>query len=100
VDAFLTELASAQGLDRRFDVFLNGLKDEFVDLSTLEYRSRSVVEKLALGLQASTLLKHGDEHVAEGFVASRIHKPAGLNYGTLPTGVNCKAIIERAKPQL
>jgi putative acyl-CoA dehydrogenase len=100
VEAYLTELASAQGLDKRFDTFLNGLKDEFVDLSTLEYRSRSVVEKLALGLQASVLLKDGDAHVAEGFVASRIQKPAGLNYGTLPVGVNCKAIIERAKPQL
>ena len=104
VEAYLTELASAQGLDKRFDTFLNGLKDEFVDLSTLEYRSRSVVEKLALGLQASVLLKDGDAHVAEGFVASRIHKPAGLNsslnYGTLPVGVNCKAIIERAKPLL
>jgi putative acyl-CoA dehydrogenase len=89
VVAYLTELASAQGLDKRFDTFLNGLKDEFVDLSTLEYRSRSVVEKLALGLQASVLLKDGDAHVAEG-----------LNYGTLPVGVNCKAIIERAKPLL
>jgi hypothetical protein len=37
-----------------------------VDLSTLEYRSRTVVEKLALGLQASVLLKDGDEHVARG----------------------------------
>jgi putative acyl-CoA dehydrogenase len=100
VEAYLTELASAQGLDKRFDTFLNGLKDEFVDLSTLEYRSRSVVEKLALGLQASVLLKDGDAHVAEGFVASRIDKPAGLNYGTLPNGVNCKAIIERAKPHI
>ncbi len=100
VEAYLTELASAQGLDKRFDTFLNGLKDEFVDLSTLEYRSRTVVEKLALGLQASVLLKDGDAHVAEGFVASRIEKPAGLNYGTLPNGVNCKAIIERAKPHI
>lgn len=100
VEAFLTELASAQGLDKRFDSFLKDLKDEFVDLSTLEYRSRTVVEKLALGLQASVLLKDGDEHVAEGFVASRIHTRAGLNYGTLPAGINCKAIIERAKPQL
>ena len=48
VEAYLTELASAQGLDKRFDTFLNGLKDEFVDLSTLEYRSRSVVENLAM----------------------------------------------------
>mgnify|MGYP000704701681 CR=1 FL=1 len=105
VEAYLTELASAQGLDKRFDTFLNGLKDEFVDLSTLEYRSRSVVEKLALGLQASVLLKDGDAHVAEGFVASRIpnisgSSCAGVNYGTLPTGVNCRAIIERAKPLL
>jgi hypothetical protein len=28
-----------------------------------------------------------------------IDEPAGLNYGTLPVGVNCKAIIARAKPQ-
>ncbi|MBL4796579.1 MAG: hypothetical protein JKY50_04125 [Oleispira sp.] len=69
IDAYLTELASAQGLDKRFDLFLNGLKDEFVDLSTLEYRSRTVVEKLALDLSH-------------------------------PVGINCKAIIERAKPQL
>ena len=105
VDAFLTELATAQGLDKRFDSFFNSLKDEFVDLSTLEYRSRTVVEKLALGLQASVLLKDGDEHVAEGFVASRISgslgmNSSGLNYGTLPIGVNCKVIIDRAKPQL
>jgi len=46
------------------------------------------------------LLKDGDEHVAEGFVASRIEKPAGLNYGTLPVGVNCQAVNERARPQL
>lgn len=105
VDAYLTELASAKGLDKRFDGFLNNLKDEFIDLSTLEYRSRTVVEKLALGLQASTLLKHGEQNVVEGFIASRIQTPtgqsyAGLNYGTLPTEINCKAIIERAKPQL
>ena len=51
----MTELASAQGLDKRFDTFLNGLKDEFVDLSTLEYLSRSVVEKLALGLNCKAI---------------------------------------------
>jgi hypothetical protein len=39
------------------------------------------------------------------FLASRIEKPAGLNslglnYGTLPIGVNYKAIIEWAKPFL
>jgi putative acyl-CoA dehydrogenase len=100
IDTFLTELSTARGLDKHFDGFFNGLKDEFLDISSLEYRSRSVVEKLALGLQASTLLKHGTQAVAEGFIASRIKHSAQLNYGTLPQGVDCKAIIERAKPQL
>ena len=58
-----------------------------------------------MALQASVLLKNGDAHVPEGFVASRLpnisgSSCAGLNYGTLPTGVNGKAIIERAKTQL
>ncbi|WP_101760522.1 acyl-CoA dehydrogenase family protein [Oceanicoccus sp. KOV_DT_Chl] len=105
IDAFLAELASASGLDNRFDKFLNNLKDDFVDVSTLEYRSRAIVEKLALGLQASVLLKNGNQFVAEGFIASRISgslglHESGLNYGTLPNGVDCKAIIERAQPQL
>jgi putative acyl-CoA dehydrogenase len=100
IDAFLTELSTAKGLDKHFDGFLNGLKNEFKDIASLEYRSRSVVEKLALGLQASTLLKHGTQAVTEGFIASRIQHPAHLNYGTLPQGVDCRAIIERAKPRL
>lgn len=100
IDAFLTELSSARGLDNHFDGFLNSLKDEFTDIASLEYRSRSVVEKLALGLQASTLLKHGNQDVAEGFITSRIQNSAQLNYGTLPKGINCEAIITRAQPQL
>jgi len=100
VDALLTDIASAQGKHSDFDKFLVRLKDEFVDLSSLEYRSRSVVEKLALGMQASVLLNKGNQHVAEGFVASRIKGTGGLNYGTLDTSVHCQAILERAKPQL
>lgn len=100
VDALLTDIGSAKGKSGHFDNFLNTLKDEFTDLSTLEYRSRTVVEKLALGMQASVLLNHGDQHIAEGFIASRIKGNGGLNYGTLDTKVNCKAILERAKPRV
>jgi putative acyl-CoA dehydrogenase len=64
VEAYLTELTSAQGLDKRFDTFLNGLKDEFVDLSTLEYRSRSVVEKLALGCKRVCRLPLNGQSIA------------------------------------
>lgn len=100
IDALLADISSAKGKCNHFDAFLNTLKDEFTDLSTLEYRSRSVVEKLALGMQASVLLNNGDQYVAEGFIASRIKGSGGLNYGTLDTTVNCQAILERAKPKL
>jgi len=108
IDAYLTELSQGVGMDRRYDRFFNSLKDEFADLSTIEYRSRLVLEKLAVGLQASTLLKNidadsGSEALVEGFIASRISNddagaPCRINYGTLPVGIDCKAIIDRALP--
>lgn len=100
IDALITDISSAAGKCQHFDKFLATIKNEFNDLSTLEYRSRRVVEKLALAMQASVLLNHGEQHLTEGFIASRIKGNAGLNYGTLDNTVNCKAILERAVPSV
>lgn len=100
VDALLTDIATAQGENAEFDHFVASLKDEFTDLDTLEYRSRMVIEKLALGMQGSVLLSKGDELVANAFVSSRIKRQGGLNYGTLDSHVDCKGIIARAKPHI
>ncbi len=101
LDAFMQEIGKAQGKDARFDRAVESLQAAFTDLETLEYRARSVVEKMALTLQASLLLNEGDPTVAEGFCASRLTADnAGWVYGTLPTGVDCKAIIDRAMPKL
>lgn len=100
VEVFLQELDRSKGRDKHFDRYLADLKKEFSDLASLEYRSRRVVEKLALALQASVLLRHGDQTVAEAFVSSRLVGDSGLNYGTLGKSVSCQAIMERATPQL
>jgi putative acyl-CoA dehydrogenase len=101
LDAFMQEIGKAQGKDARFDSAVESLQAAFTDLETLEYRARSVVEKMALTMQASLLLNEGDPAVAEGFCASRLTADsAGWVYGTLPTGVDCKAIIGRAQPKL
>jgi putative acyl-CoA dehydrogenase len=100
IDAFINEVMLAKGMDSRFDIFAEGLKENFADLASLEYRSRSVVESMALALQASLLLRHGDQHVAEAFVGSRLTGGNCFNYGTLQQGVDCKAIMERAAPVL
>lgn len=101
LDAFMQEVGKVQGKDARLDAFVESLQADFADLATLEYRARRVVEKMALALQGSLLLQFGDAAVAEGFCASRLTaNNAGWVYGTLPEGVDCKAIIDRAMPKL
>ncbi|WP_300318831.1 isovaleryl-CoA dehydrogenase [Idiomarina sp.] len=98
LDAYFMELQKAQGANRHFDTFLNDIKSEFTDTNTLQYRGRIIADKMALGLQAALLLQHSTNDVADAFCLSRLASNGGLNYGTMPTGVNCAAIVERAAP--
>ena len=98
LDAYFMELQKAQGANRHFDTFLNDIKSEFTDTNTLQYRGRIIADKMALGLQAALLLQHSTSNVADAFCLSRLASNGGLNYGTMPTGVNCAAIVERAAP--
>ena len=98
LDAFFREAAKAKGSDRRFDQFLAQLKRDFTDLSDIQYRARNLVDRLALVMQASLLLRHSDPNVADAFCTTRLQNHGGLNYGNLPTGTNPAAIIKRATP--
>ena len=73
---------------------------EFADLADIEYRARTIVEKMALALQASLLVQHGDHAVADACCSSRLSgQSSGLLYGMLPRGADCAAIIRRATPR-
>lgn len=50
---FLAEVMKAKGGNSRLDRWIDALRMEFSDLSDLEFRSRSIVDKMALALQAS-----------------------------------------------
>ena len=54
---------------------------------------------MALCLQGSLLVRHGAPAVADAFCASRLGGDGGLEYGTLPPGVDFDAIIERSQPE-
>jgi putative acyl-CoA dehydrogenase len=99
LEVFLHELNQARGADRRLDEHLDGLEGLFADPATLESRARRVVESLALGLQGSLLVRHGDPAVADAFCAARLGRDAGLEYGTLPAGTDFEAIIARGRVQ-
>ena len=53
---------------------------------------------MAIALQASLLLRYGDEAVADAFCASRLDGDWGQAFGTLPAGVDFTRIIERHRP--
>jgi putative acyl-CoA dehydrogenase len=65
------------------------------DPSTLEARARSLVERMALALQGSLLVRFGDQAVAEAFCASRLAGDWGRAFGTLPAGTDFARIIDR-----
>ncbi|MBV8471253.1 MAG: isovaleryl-CoA dehydrogenase [Burkholderiaceae bacterium] len=100
VPAFFAELRRAQGADARLDAWVADLKDEFRKPEDLEYRARHVVDRMALALQAALLVQHAPAAVGDAFCASRLGQVGHHNYGALPTGVDCAALIERATPQI
>jgi putative acyl-CoA dehydrogenase len=100
VDAFFAELALASGAEPRLDAYVRDLQGELSDLADIEFRARRVVERMALALQASVLVRHGDPAVADAFCASRLAGDHGRSLGTLPAGVDFAAIVERHRPQL
>jgi putative acyl-CoA dehydrogenase len=99
IEAFFAELDLAAGSDARYDDALAMVRKQFTDLDELQYRARRIVEQLAMLLQASLLLRHGPAPVADAFVASRLAGDWGVAYGTLPTGVDTAAILDRARIQ-
>jgi putative acyl-CoA dehydrogenase len=98
LEAYLDELDEAAGADARLDAFVASVRDEFADPEALELRARRVVERMALALQGALLVRHAPAAVADAFCASRLAGDAGLQYGTLPPGIDCEAIIERHAP--
>jgi putative acyl-CoA dehydrogenase len=100
LDAFRDEVLSAAGADARFDAWCASLNDELADVDSLEVRARGIVERMALALQGSLLLRFGDPAVADAFCASRLGGEGGRALGTLPAGSKLDAIVERARPQV
>ncbi|MEU4929038.1 acyl-CoA dehydrogenase family protein [Streptomyces yokosukanensis] len=98
LDACLTEIGRSHGADHRLDRAVKDLFTELADLDAVEGRARRIVERLALVLQGSVLVRHAPSEVADAFCASRLGGDHGASFGTLPTGLALEAIVARAHP--
>jgi putative acyl-CoA dehydrogenase len=55
---------------------------------------------MAVVLEASLLVRHGDPAVAEAFCASRLDSNGGMSFGTLPPSRQLAGIVQRHRPQV
>ena len=95
--AWREEIAPAQR-EPRFAREAQRLERELSDLGLSEARAREVSERMALLWQGALLVQYAPSSVADAFLASRIAGESGRTFGTLPTGIELRAIIERAAP--
>ena len=99
VEVLMDEIKSAKGANKNFDEFALDVEKELLDTNNLEFRARRVVEKLALALQASVLLKTAPDFISQAFCDSRLSADNNSSFGTLPAGTEVEKIIERAMPK-
>ena len=100
VAAFRAEVEQARGhhpvLDRHLDRVDRDIRAlAAADPGTAEGRARSVVESMALALQAALLARFSPTAVSEAFIEARLGPDRGHEYGTLPAGAALAEIASR-----
>ena len=94
-DALRAELATARGVDARYDAFIAALDDELVRPD--EAAARRLVGRIAVALQAAQLLRFGHKDAAAIFCATRLGEMPGT-FGALAPGLPTEALVARATP--
>jgi len=100
LEVFMAEVDEGAAAEPRLAEYAASLRKEFSDLEQIEARARRVVERMALAIQASLLVRFGDEAVADAFCASRLSGDWGHAFGTLPAGTDFVRIIDRHRARV
>ncbi len=95
---WLAEVAKAKGLSREFDRALRETEALLRDLGSAEAQARLIVERMARLFQASQLLRHAPDFIAEAFCRRHLGRHAGQDYGAVPGLNRAPEIIARAGP--
>ncbi|HWP32212.1 MAG TPA: acyl-CoA dehydrogenase family protein [Solirubrobacterales bacterium] len=99
VEAFFAEVLEASGAEPRLDSYVSSLREEIPgDVDTIQSRARRIVERMAIALQASLLVRYGDQAAADAFCATRLSGDWGQAFGTLPASSDFTRIIDRHRP--
>ncbi|ABG95269.1 probable AidB protein [Rhodococcus jostii RHA1] len=101
VAAFDAEVNLARGSNAVLDEHLDRVRRQLGELATedparAQSRARTVVESMALALQASLLTRFSPAAVADTFIDARLGPDRTHEYGTLSTSADLGSILGRA----
>jgi putative acyl-CoA dehydrogenase len=96
-EALLAELGTTQGADARLDEEVTALRDQLRRGAADEAGARRLVSRLAVALEASLLVRHSTNAVADAFMRSRVANP-GHVFGAGPAFDRTDEILARAAP--
>jgi putative acyl-CoA dehydrogenase len=85
-----------QAREPRLARVVDEIRGELGERADLELRARRVVERMAIALQASLLIRHAPPATSDAFMRSRLDGDRGMALGTLGRGIDHAAILERA----
>ena len=92
VESFFAEVADGAAAEPRLAAFATALRDELPgDVATIETRARRVVERMALALQASLLVRYGDEAVGRRLLRHPPRRRLGPSLRHPPRGPRLRA---------
>ncbi|MBY9076160.1 acyl-CoA dehydrogenase family protein [Nocardioides sp. WL0053] len=98
LNAWLVEVGMARGEDTRLDRAIEAVLEQLADVSDLELRARRLAGQMAAVLQGALLVRHAPPEVADAFCATRLGQEYGGTLGTLPRGIDLRAIVDRTTP--
>ena len=94
-DAVFAEFAKVKGGNTLLDAEVVALKLQLADTVDLEKRARHLVERLAIALQAATLVGAGNDVVSDSFCQSRFGGVYGKTFGAIPVDLPVVKLIDR-----
>jgi putative acyl-CoA dehydrogenase len=101
VPALIDELRLTTGADHRYDGALEALESELAGgLARHEGQARRLVERIALLMSASLLIRYAPANASDAFIATRLAGGWSGHFGDLPQGVDASAIARGAVPVL
>ena len=100
LEIVVEELRAAIGVHADYDAHLAMLERSLRRDAGEETAARRLIEQMALGLQASLLIRHAPDAVATAFCRGRLSSARSLCFGGLPADIDLGAIVTRAWPQL